>query len=61
MLIKIKAAFLKKQPEMLLVFGDTSPTMTAALATVEVHIPVCHVEVGNRLGTLDNHNCLHYV
>lgn len=54
MLVGIEDILIKEEPDALLVYGDTNSTLAASLAAVKLHIPVIHVEAGNRLGTLDN-------
>lgn len=54
MLVAIEEILLKHNPEMLIVYGDTNSTLAGALAAVKLHVPVCHIEAGGRIGTKDN-------
>lgn len=54
MIIAIEDVVLKEKPDAVLLYGDTNSTMAGAIASVKQHVPVVHVEAGNRLGTLTN-------
>lgn len=54
MIIAIEDVILKENPDAVLLYGDTNSTMAGALSAVKQHVPVVHVEAGNRLGTLNN-------
>lgn len=54
MMTAIEDVLIKEKPDAVLLYGDTNSTMAAAITAVKLHIPVLHVESGNRFGTLDS-------
>ena len=44
----LREVFLKEKPELVLVHGDTTTSMVAAMAAFYLNIPVAHVEAGLR-------------
>ena len=54
MMMEIEKVLLTEKPDALLLYGDTNSTLAGAIAAVKIHVPIIHVEAGNRLGTLDN-------
>ncbi|MGE0207004.1 MAG: non-hydrolyzing UDP-N-acetylglucosamine 2-epimerase [Candidatus Babeliales bacterium] len=50
---KIKEIFVSVEPSLVIVQGDTTTAMTAALAAFYLRIPLAHVEAGLRTPTID--------
>lgn len=48
MLVAIEKIILEKNPQVVVVYGDTNSTLAAALAASKLHVPVCHIEAGLR-------------
>ena len=48
MLAGLEEVMLDRQPDWVLVYGDTNSTLAAAVAAVKIHLPVAHLEAGLR-------------
>lgn len=48
MLKGIEAEIMSRKPDFVLVYGDTNSTLAGALAAAKLHVPVAHIEAGER-------------
>jgi UDP-GlcNAc3NAcA epimerase len=48
MMVGIEKAALEREPDMVLIYGDTNSTLAGALAASKLDVPVAHVEAGLR-------------
>jgi UDP-N-acetylglucosamine 2-epimerase (non-hydrolysing) len=48
MLVKLEDEFLRIKPDAILILGDTNSCVAAAYAAKRLHIPIFHMEAGNR-------------
>lgn len=52
-MIAVERYFIKKRPDMIVVFGDTNSSLAVSLVAVKMKIPLTHIEAGGREWEMD--------
>ena len=53
LLLGVTDAFVRLQPDVVLVLGDRGDSLMAAMAAAHMNIPVAHIQAGERSGNID--------
>jgi UDP-hydrolysing UDP-N-acetyl-D-glucosamine 2-epimerase len=53
LLLGVTDAFVRLQPDIVLVIGDRGDSLMAAIAAAHMNIPVAHIQAGERSGNID--------
>ena len=51
---RTKEVYLKVKPSLVIVHGDTTTTLSAAMSAFYMHIPIAHIEAGLRTGNMSS-------
>ncbi len=54
MLVALEDEIESRNPDMLLLYGDTNSTLAGALSAAKLHVPIVHVEAGARTRSMTN-------
>ncbi len=54
MLVALERELIERDPDVLLLYGDTNSTLAGALAAAKLHVPIAHVEAGARTRSMTN-------